>query len=46
MDNQKKAVVVGGSNGIGFAISRGLIEQGYFLEICDRSSPDEGVLDA
>ena len=45
MDNQKKAVVVGGSNGIGIAISKGLIERGYYLEICDRSGPDEGVLD-
>ena len=45
MGNQKKAVVVGGSNGIGLAISKGLIERGYFLEICDRSGPDDGVLD-
>ena len=45
MDNQKKAVVVGGSNGIGLAISKELIERGYYLEICDRSGPDEGVLD-
>ena len=44
MGNQKKAVVVGGSNGIGLAISKGLIERGYFLEICDRSGPDEGFL--
>ncbi len=44
MGNQKKAVVIGGSNGIGLAISKGLIERGYFLEICDRSGPDEGIL--
>ena len=41
----KKAVVVGGSNGIGLAISKNLIERGYSLEICDRSGPDDGVLD-
>lgn len=41
----KKAVIVGGSNGIGLAISKNLIERGYFLEICDRSGPEEGVLD-
>lgn len=41
----KKAVIVGGSNGIGLAISKNLIDKGYYLEICDRSSPDEGVLD-
>lgn len=45
MANQKKAVVVGGSNGIGLAISKNLIERGYYLEICDRSGPDDGVLD-
>lgn len=42
----KKAVIVGGSNGIGLAISKNLIERGYFLEICDRSGPEKGVLDA
>lgn len=41
----KKAVVIGGSNGIGLAISKKLIEKGYCLEICDRSGPEEGVLD-
>lgn len=41
----KKAVIVGGSNGIGLAISKNLIERGYCLEICDRSGPEEGVLD-
>lgn len=45
MGKQKKAVVVGGSNGIGLAIGKGLIERGYYLEICDRTAPDEGVLD-
>lgn len=42
----KKAVVVGGSNGIGLAISKCLIEKDYFLEICDRSGPEEGILPA
>ena len=42
----KKAVIVGGSNGISLAISKNLIDKGYYLEICDRSGPEEGVLDA
>lgn len=46
MKNQNKAVIVGGSNGIGLAISKKLIERGYFLEICDRSEPDDGLLRA
>ena len=41
----KKAVIVGGSNGIGLAISKNLIDRGYYLEICDRTGPEEGVLD-
>ena len=41
----KKAIIVGGSNGIGLAISKNLIEKGYYLEICDRSGPEEGILD-
>ena len=41
----KKAVIVGGSNGIGLAISKNLIDKGYYLEICDRSGPEEGILD-
>ena len=40
----KKAVVVGGSNGIGLAISNVLINKGYYLEICDRAVPEEGIL--
>lgn len=43
-DYMKKAVIVGGSNGIGLAISKNLIELGYYLEICDRSGPEDGVL--
>lgn len=45
MEDQKKAVVVGGSNGIGLAISKSLIDRGYFVEICDKSCPDESLLD-
>ena len=40
----KKAVIVGGSNGIGLAISIKLIELGYYLEIFDCSSPEENVM--
>ena len=39
-----KAIVIGGSNGIGLAISRNLIEKGYELEILGRHRPEEGVL--
>lgn len=42
----KKAVIVGGSNGIGLAISKHLTDIGYYLEICDRSGPEEGILPA
>lgn len=42
----KKAVIVGGSNGIGLAISNKLIQEGYYLEICDRTGPEEDVLNA
>ena len=45
MENQKKAIIVGGNNGIGLAISKRLIERGYFIEICDKTGPDDGVLD-
>lgn len=40
----KKAVIVGGSNGIGLAICKSLIDREYFLEICDRNGPEEGIL--
>lgn len=41
----RKAVVIGGSNGIGLAISSKLIDLGYYVEICDRTGPDETILD-
>lgn len=40
----KKAVIIGGSNGIGLAVSKHMIDRGYYLEICDRSEPETGVL--
>lgn len=40
----KKAVVVGGSNGIGLAISKLLIEKNYFPIICDLIAPEDGFL--
>lgn len=42
--NNKKAVVIGGSNGIGLAICKELLERGYNLEICDHMPPETGVL--
>lgn len=42
----KKAVIVGGSNGIGLAISKKLVDSGYYLEVCARSSPEKGILTA
>lgn len=44
-ENQKKAIVVGGSNGVGLAICKNLIERGYLLEICDIIEPEAGVLE-
>lgn len=37
----KKALVVGGSNGIGLAIVKNLIIRNYFVDIIDRVAPDE-----
>ena len=39
-----KALVVGGSNGIGLAITKNLITSGYFVEILDRHGPESGIL--
>ncbi len=40
----KKAVVVGGSNGIGLAIAKKFIENNYHVCILDMVSPDEGSM--
>ena len=39
----KKALVVGGSNGIGLAIVKNLIARNYFLDIVDKVAPDENA---
>lgn len=39
-----KALVIGGSNGMGLAITKNLIDKGYFVEIMDRHGPEKGVL--
>lgn len=39
-----KAIVIGGSNGIGLAITKNLIDKGYEVEILDRHGPENGVL--
>ena len=41
--NMKKALVVGGSNGIGVAITKNLIEKGYFVEIIDKVQPESSA---
>ena len=41
MDGEiKTSIVVGGSNGIGLAISKNLIDRGYFVKILDICEPD------
>ncbi len=40
----KKAIVVGGSNGIGLAITKDLTLKGYHVIIVDKSEPDVGLL--
>lgn len=42
----KKAVVVGGSNGMGLAVSAELTKKGYFVEIADIAAPSEEELGA
>lgn len=39
----KKALIVGGSNGIGAAIGRTLIEKSYHIIILDKCTPDESI---
>ena len=41
----EKALVVGGSNGMGLAISKNLIDRGYFVIIVDKTLPDGNYLD-
>lgn len=40
----KKAIIIGGSNGIGLALGKKLIDRGYYIEICDKSCPEAGIL--
>lgn len=39
-----KALVIGGSNGIGLAIARHLISSGYYVSVLDREAPENGIL--
>lgn len=41
----KKAVIVGGSNGAGLAITKALIDRGFYAVVLDRVAPQQGVLD-
>ena len=40
----KKAIIIGGSNGVGLALAKLFSDRGYFLEICDLIPPADGVL--
>lgn len=40
----KKAVVIGGSNGIGLALALDLIKRGYYTHVLDKAAPQEGLL--
>lgn len=40
----RKAVVVGGSNGIGLAIAKELVARDYYVNIVDLREPEEGIL--
>ena len=42
----KKALVIGGSNGMGLAITHCLIDKGYYVSILDRHSPEGDSLQA
>lgn len=44
VSSRKEAVVVGGSNGIGLAITRGLIERGFLVYILDCVKPEDEML--
>lgn len=43
MKMARKAVVIGGSNGIGLAISKQLIQLGYHINILDIYQPDDSI---
>lgn len=43
MEAQKKAIVIGGSNGIGLAISKELMDKGYSLTILDIKEPQTDI---
>lgn len=45
-DTLRKAIIVGGSNGIGLAIAKLLFSRGYHLLIYDRLEPDDSILAA
>ena len=40
----KKAVVIGGSNGIELAVTKNLIEKDYFVDILDICSPEDSAI--
>lgn len=40
----KKIVIIGGSNGLGLALSKAFIQKGYFVHICDIVEPEENCL--
>ena len=40
----KKACVIGGSNGIGLALAKSLLEKEYYIIICDLVEPDKNDL--
>lgn len=43
--NKKHALIIGGSNGIGLAIATILQEEGYYIDIADRTEPENIALD-
>ena len=40
----KKAIIVGGSNGVGLSIAIQLIKNDYFVIIIDKTEPEQGTL--
>jgi len=43
-ESGKTAVVIGGSNGIGLAITNNLVSRGYYVHILDVVEPSSGIL--